>query len=194
MLIWTSRNIPNVGLFSAYAEVFPTLSTGFATPLTFLCLRRGVSRTGRSSCLNQCFSLPTQRCFLRYKTSGNPGSLFSAYAEVFPGTILVRVASAAFLCLRRGVSICQIERRKTGSFSLPTQRCFCFGPPCGNRGSLFSAYAEVFPSFEVILRSDGAFLCLRRGVSLFLFPQSLEYRLFSAYAEVFLSTCVRVIV
>ena len=23
MLIWTSRNIPNVGLFSAYAEVFP---------------------------------------------------------------------------------------------------------------------------------------------------------------------------
>ncbi|GCB30966.1 hypothetical protein KGMB02707_02350 [Mesosutterella multiformis] len=28
MLIWTSRNIPNVGLFSAYAEVFLHLPEG----------------------------------------------------------------------------------------------------------------------------------------------------------------------
>ena len=65
MLIWTSRNIPNVGLFSAYAEVFPQRTAGrFPRP---------------------DFSLPTQRCFYGVPLVVDDQVLFSAYAEVFPG-------------------------------------------------------------------------------------------------------------
>ena len=52
-------------------------------------------------------------------------SLFSAYAEVFLGRSKGVAALAAFLCLRRGVS-------------LPAEK----NPVLGQ---LFSAYAEVFP-------------------------------------------------
>ena len=51
------------------------------------------------------------------------------------------------------------------AFSLPTQRCF--SPPSRNSCgvSLFSAYAEVFPTTKIGQTDAGAFLCLRRGVS-----------------------------
>ena len=92
------------------------------------------------------------------------------------------------------------------SFSLPTQRCFCYRAIISSSLSLFSAYAEVFLGhFSPAFRS-GSFLCLRRGVSrglsiLFLyecfslptqrcFPRGSSTpppaSLFSAYAEVFL--------
>ena len=63
MLIWTSRNIPNVGLFSAYAEVFPTGLPADRRPSPFLCLRRGVSELDSHLPAKWDFSLPTQRCF-----------------------------------------------------------------------------------------------------------------------------------
>ena len=86
MLIWTSRNIPNVGLFSAYAEVFLVLFPSPTTRAAFLCLRRGVSKP---------------RVFRQQKMP-------------------------AFLCLRRGVSIFTVPWERMKTFSLPTQRCFCF--------------------------------------------------------------------
>ena len=50
-------------LFSAYAEVFPSMfGVDFPTP-SFLCLRRGVSRCVCASRFANGFSLPTQRCF-----------------------------------------------------------------------------------------------------------------------------------
>ena len=91
-------------LFSAYAEVFP-LRKRFGVQLaTFLCLRRGVSRSTPQGAPLTCFSLPTQRCFQAEPRNRTSALLFSAYAEVFP------VAGAVVLA---------------GTFfSLPTQRCF----------------------------------------------------------------------
>ena len=79
-------------LFSAYAEVFPSVSDYFHLNLSFLCLRRGVSST------------------LRFQI--RPPLLFSAYAEVFPLMLLRRPRKPPFLCLRRGVSGCRESRRR----------------------------------------------------------------------------------
>ena len=86
MLIWTSRNIPNVGLFSAYAEVFPRQVVTTLPKISFLCLRRGVSMSLKPVVSRSPFSLPTQRCFSSAPSSRRSSGLFSAYAEVFPLT------------------------------------------------------------------------------------------------------------
>ena len=87
----TQRCFPNLRteqvmaeLFSAYAEVFPSLTANSSIRAAFLCLRRGVSHRNDLSFVLCCFSLPTQRCF--HAASFHPVSagLFSAYAEVFP--------------------------------------------------------------------------------------------------------------
>ena len=145
MLIWTSRNIPNVGLFSAYAEVFLVYwGNGSAIP-AFLCLRRGVSIQGRCCCADIPFSLPTQRCF-------SEGTLSRRHTE-------------AFLCLRRGVSAVVAALVDEVNFSLPTQRCFRISRPTAPVGGLFSAYAEVFLRRGRWGFPFPPFLCLRRGVS-----------------------------
>ena len=72
-------------LFSAYAEVFLHHWRPGLAQLTFLCLRRGVSRSGGPCVLTRCFSLPTQRCFLPGYVVPTRVFLFSAYAEVFRG-------------------------------------------------------------------------------------------------------------
>ena len=90
-------------------------------------------------------------------------------------------------------------------FSLPTQRCFLLSAVWARPSCLFSAYAEVFPRLFRSLADSGTFLCLRRGVSGWLWPCSRQSHfslptqrcfplrrcfstklvLFSAYAEVF---------
>ena len=210
MLIWTSRNIPNVGLFSAYAEVFPPRSKRSRTLTAFLCLRRGVSDIELSKEDIGVFSLPTQRCFLTASRAYPVIALFSAYAEVFPGCICFAIFCVPFLCLRRGVSETVSASFALAAFSLPTQRCFLVVPAVGVRDVLFSAYAEVFPGISVPQAICLTFLCLRRGVSTkadevlaalrfslptqrcFLFSDlGVSWKdLFSAYAEVFLSTRV----
>ena len=135
-------------LFSAYAEVFPKISTfllmaiPFSLPTqrcflrttripqisrTFLCLRRGVSPWTALPCLLIRFSLPTQRCFRLSHMDRATANLFSAYAEVFPRDEKSGIRSTTFLCLRRGVS--HFPRRSPADplFSLPTQRCFLGG-------------------------------------------------------------------
>ena len=145
MLIWTSRNIPNVGLFSAYAEVFLRVYKLRPNRFTFLCLRRGVSLNKQIAKNVSNFSLPTQRCFRQHPEPKRNYRLFSAYAEVFPGRVWSMTGDAAFLCLRRGVSdfgdvvtvwlaafLCLrrgVSREHDlhlfdSRFSLPTQRCF----------------------------------------------------------------------
>ncbi len=153
-------------LFSAYAEVFPLISTSFPRVMTFLCLRRGVSHHLAPVFGMKFFSLPTQRCFCTFGHRCQSSPLFSAYAEVFPPERKSLPEMPAFLCLRRGVSSNIFQSLHKGElfsayaevfllsgalhpchlpFSLPTQRCF---PPrislTGGR-KLFSAYAEVFP-------------------------------------------------
>ena len=124
MLIWTSRNIPNVGLFSAYAEVFLDHSHTLKVVWAFLCLRRGVSILQGMPVGNLSFSLPTQRCFYVDLVVAEGASLFSAYAEVFPYSVPSCIGVFAFLCLRRGVSHVALVKRGRCGFSLPTQRCF----------------------------------------------------------------------
>ena len=165
MLIWTSRNIPNVGLFSAYAEVFRTVQAYLRSDLTFLCLRRGVSIIILSLVALCHFSLPTQRCFSTHHRAGPTSALFSAYAEVFLASDLFGSKRRSFLCLRRGVSTRALSWSPCTGFSLPTQRCFRDAALARAASLLFSAYAEVFPIYGGILSTVAAFLCLRRGVS-----------------------------
>ena len=110
MLIWTSRNIPNVGLFSAYAEVFPLPVCVQGVFVSFLCLRRGVSITENGIKARMLFSLPTQRCFRGVSTWRTRTPLFSAYAEVFLPSSKKPRKKRPFLCLRRGVSSGYRER------------------------------------------------------------------------------------
>ena len=153
--------------------------------LSFLCLRRGVSKTKYYDAYQIIFSLLTQRCFRLFRNHVVIEILFSAYAEVFPLSASVLRSERPFLCLRRGVSLEAVIE--------------CVVDP------LFSAYAEVFPHLRPVQRHWMTFLCLRRGVSsstgCFLlvrhfslptqrcFFRPLHRRLlqglFSAYAEVF---------
>ena len=193
-------------LFSAYAEVFPATArfrTSYPPFLclrrgvsgiddkvsferrTFLCLRRGVSDSIIGSNRSADFSLPTQRCFSLRARLLSRVRLFSAYAEVFPDAITTAQTTAAFLCLRRGVSPPLHRPGCPGTFSLPTQRCFTLlGESAGLLG-LFSAYAEVFPTASRLSERKAAFLCLRRGVSWRRTIYPNRRPLFSAYAEVF---------
>ena len=115
---------PAPDLFSAYAEVFPSRTARAKRSRSFLCLRRGVSSAADYPDRERVFSLPTQRCFPPEKGKGAALDLFSAYAEVFPVVSDALAALAAFLCLRRGVSLlCKVDDAML-DFSLPTQRCF----------------------------------------------------------------------
>ena len=136
--------LSDVVLFSAYAEVFPLCHpvSSFFSP--FLCLRRGVSSLLGESVLLECFSLPTQRCFLFTRKVNERRRLFSAYAEVFLMRRKAQRLNGSFLCLRRGVSDTRERRGLHLIFSLPTQRCFPREQPGRNARDLFSAYAEVF--------------------------------------------------
>ncbi len=133
-------------LFSAYAEVFPSHPPPFFLARAFLCLRRGVSFQTVPSWYKPDFSLPTQRCFQRFRKRLFKASLFSAYAEVFLNWSPCFAISPAFLCLRRGVSPGGRDAALKALFSLPTQRCFRSSFETSVRQPLFSAYAEVFPS------------------------------------------------
>ena len=175
-----------LSLFSAYAEVFLPANHSHGNPCPFLCLRRGVSCFREVKVSIHGFSLPTQRCFFPKSQRLRPVRLFSAYAEVFRAKGLDDLSSAAFLCLRRGVS----------QFLVPPDRV----------NALFSAYAEVFLINDEQQITTLSFLCLRRGVSpeassrghlptfslptqrCFFFEVDFHFSflLFSAYAEVFL--------
>ena len=91
-------------LFSAYAEVFPSVPQRSGRDRSFLCLRRGVSRVQTDLWNLLYFSLPTQRCFCRRIQCRHCRGLFSAYAEVFPLWERCDLDTLSFLCLRRGVS------------------------------------------------------------------------------------------
>ena len=136
--------LSDVVLFSAYAEVFPLCHpvSSFFSP--FLCLRRGVSSLLGESVLLECFSLPTQRCFLFTRKVNERRRLFSAYAEVFLMRRKAQRLNGSFLCLRRGVSDTRERRGLHLIFSLPTQRCFHTSYSQPLHQFLFSAYAEVF--------------------------------------------------
>ena len=185
--------------------MFPAPQVASCSYDTFLCLRRGVSEKLANEIVELIFSLPTQRCFLLRRIGHQVHPLFSAYAEVFPRWLTLWGRLPAFLCLRRGVSLCCWKLKGGYRFSLPTQRCFHACPLLHPRWPLFSAYAEVFLEFSLIVLNRLPFLCLRRGVSsvdlralgnaTFSLPtQRCFYArrlyavlstLFSAYAEVF---------
>ena len=165
--------------------MFPTGASFRGSTVTFLCLRRGVSKPRVFRQQKMPFSLPTQRCFPEFSHPQQESRLFSAYAEVFPAEAPPPEGQI--------------------SFSLPTQRCFFLSPVAKVSGSLFSAYAEVFHRNGGKDMDNKTFLCLRRGVSLNgdvlschdhfslptqrCFPASDPtqdiFKLFSAYAEVF---------
>ena len=75
--------IQNLGVFSAYAEVF-LLALGRRRRLgSFLRVRGGVSFESNEYCNSLEFSPRTRRCFFIRPPSACTWPVFSAYAEVF---------------------------------------------------------------------------------------------------------------
>ena len=70
-----------------------------------------------------------------------------------------------FLCLRRDVSFERKSRDSSRPFSLLAQRCFSVLLVKEGESVVFSACAEMFPSFPSFLVEGIGFLCLRRDVS-----------------------------
>ena len=75
--------IQNLGVFSAYAEVFLLATSVIGLFSGFLRVRGGVSIRFTSSTSSRQFSPRTRRCFLEWHSSITKTSVFSAYAEVF---------------------------------------------------------------------------------------------------------------
>ncbi len=172
----------------------------------FLRIRGGVSIASHCRLCMAMFSPRTRRCFLLSRVFTCQRRVFSAYAEVFLLILEYSRLSKRFLRVRGGVSFFVAHFSSLSLFSPRTRRCFrCKGlPPC--RGTVFSAYAEVFLTLSALKAERLGFLRVRGGVSssriyLFIFPRfSPRTRrcfhnplrllftdtVFSAYAEVFL--------
>ena len=75
--------IQNLGVFSAYAEVFPKLKKSVIMTDSFLRVRGGVSHRTRKPRRFARFSPRTRRCFYAPLFDALFVPVFSAYAEVF---------------------------------------------------------------------------------------------------------------
>ena len=95
--------IQNLGVFSAYAEVFP--------------------RSRRSSCREVVFSAYAEVFQLACPVS-DKFFVFSAYAEVFLEAEIVVTNAGSFLRVRGGVSIPILQKAAESQFSPRTRRCF----------------------------------------------------------------------
>ena len=192
-------------LFSADAEVFPRDRAVPTSGGSLLRARGGISAIAaiQDALAN---SSPRTRRYFRHKVIlWRFGRLFSAHAEVFPVLRLFTRRLATLLRARGGISTAAAEVAPVEASSPRTRRYFREKgpPPCA--GWLFSAHAEVFPSFGCHILSSRPLLRARGGISEIgeyefsdrhSFPRTRRYfpdhgardhrrQLFSAHAEVF---------
>ena len=93
------------GLFSAYAEVFPTGTQETRARAALLRIRGGISRPPASSSSTWSSSPHTRRYFRGHEVVCGRDSLFSAYAEVFPKPPTPRPRNQSLLRIRGGISV-----------------------------------------------------------------------------------------
>ena len=172
-------------LFSAHAEVFPSLAPASSIPLPLLRTRGGISHN--------------------HTNQGAVPVLFSAHAEVFPVQFVLSRSFSPLLRTRGGISGSPMAGTSMRFSSPHTRRYFPPNRPLGGDISLFSAHAEVFPSQRCAPSTESALLRTRGGISPMenkngwhhtSSPHTRRYflrirrrgrwsRLFSAHAEVF---------
>ena len=134
-----------VCLFSAHAEVFPTVAQNLLNTATLLRARGGISPAiGQDSRLNGS-SPRTRRYFRRRRHRLQVPNLFSAHAEVFPSEQPTAPAYRTLLRARGGISLVSVLLLCHGDSSPRTRRYFPVPHPADAVNNLFSAHAEVFP-------------------------------------------------
>ena len=132
-------------------------------------------------------------------------ALFSAHAEVFPSSAKKSSPSLSLLRTRGGISFCLAPLMSAVISSPHTRRYFRLTQLIAKKLQLFSAHAEVFPSYPAHRQEAAALLRTRGGISDVLAwlsngeissPHTRRYfpvrpagrsvgSLFSAHAEVF---------
>ena len=96
--------IQNLGVFSAYAEVFLFKIVSSALSNSFLRVRGGVSYMKQHNVPDLAFSPRTRRCFRQVVQAVLHLRVFSAYAEVFLPHRMRQGNPGRFLRVRGGVS------------------------------------------------------------------------------------------
>ena len=152
-------------LFSAHAEVFPSLVRRGARSPPLLRARGGISLLTRGDDGEGDSSPRTRRYFLRPGASPRRRRLFSAHAEVFPCRTYSTRSSPPLLRARGGIShVIPIE--EAARISSPrTWRYFQRGRRRHPSRDLFSAHAEVFPAARHERLHDRPLLRARGGIS-----------------------------
>ena len=111
------------------------------------------------------FSPRERRCFLKELCSKSYEQVFSARAEVFLTRTLILKRRMGFLRASGGVSRCDAQPFGLYEFSPRERRCFLPHGWMQNGDKVFSARAEVFPSFGEGGRHQQCFLRASGGVS-----------------------------
>ena len=88
-------------VFSACAEMFPTVKEDQDSSESFLCIRRDVSLWIDWKPSATAFSLHAQRCSCRAIQGRRKHAVFSVCAEMFPAKRSRFSTSIRFLCMRR---------------------------------------------------------------------------------------------
>ena len=135
-----------VCLFSAHAEVFPTVAQNLLNTATLLRARGGISHAVHYK-NSRLPSSPRTRRYFQLRSNPPMGcNLFSAHAEVFPRLLVKIRGSMALLRARGGISVGAGTAYKYLTSSPRTRRYFLRSSPPPPHTELFSAHAEVFPA------------------------------------------------
>ena len=153
-------------LFSAHAEVFPATAGNRACRTALLRARGGISAHLLDLTWQGPSSPRTRRYFLIRQRGTVQIALFSAHAEVFPGSIARAAGVAALLRARGGISWFAREATHECNSSPRTRRYFHGVGGVHRQATLFSAHAEVFPGRENNLILNKTLLRARGGISL----------------------------
>ena len=176
---------PHNGLFSAYAEVFPSSCQRRTNSSSLLRIRGGISDSVPIRGCGDGSSPHTRRYFRKPPGLMPKRSLFSAYAEVFPSPItticrplaLLRIRGGisanpaapappqTLLRIRGGISNLRPAHRSCNYSSPHTRRYFRYGRGLCLTSRLFSAYAEVFPKETHDEPQPPPLLRIRGGIS-----------------------------
>ena len=102
--LWQCESGPRGVLFSAHAEVFPSLKRRSHRRNTLLRTRGGISTKHFQRYKGTCSSPHTRRYFPAASQSRQTTHLFSAHAEVFPNSTGKVIALTTLLRTRGGIS------------------------------------------------------------------------------------------
>ena len=154
-----------LGLFSAHAEVFPSVRVTMADSVALLRARGGISLAISAPVVESPSSPRTRRYFPMFSQGLVNIRLFSAHAEVFPVVGVVAELLQALLRARGGISRVT-SKVPSITFSSPrTRRYFQNCSLLFFLFQLFSAHAEVFPLRKARCVWRNSLLRARGGIS-----------------------------